>query len=173
MFPIIALALALAAALLVALVADRMGVLRLVLRARPLRAASLAFVLTFAVMTSAALTPMLGCATTPAQRADRQKTLAAVVSRVDVARLLECAHYGLTKQTAACLGARALTEGLEEAIHQATTLAESARAVGNPQAGADDMDADQEAALAEDLDASLDRLAVEIANANTLALAAE
>jgi predicted metal-dependent TIM-barrel fold hydrolase len=109
---------------------------------------------------------LVACASTPAQRHARQKSLAAVVSRVDVARLLDCARHGISKDTARCLGARALTEGLEEAIHQASTLAETARIAGNPQAGAGDMDAEQEAVLAADLDTALEHLALEIAKSN-------
>ena len=171
MFPILTLALSLAFALVVALVADRMGLLRHVLRARHLRAASFAFVLVLGLMTAAAVSPIVGCATSPQARAARQQTLSAVVSRVDVARLLDCSKHGFTKDAAKCLGAAALTEGLEEAMHQATLLAEAAQEAGNPHAGAADMDADQEAALAADLDSALDELAFEIAAANTLAAA--
>ncbi|MGH1343804.1 MAG: hypothetical protein ACRBN8_19765 [Nannocystales bacterium] len=125
----------------------------------------LSIVVTVAATFPAGMT-LSACASSPEQRADRQQSLAAVISRVDVPRLLECAHYGPTKEAAACLGARALTEGLEEAMHQATMLAENAQEASNPQAGAADMSAEQEAVLAADLDAALDHLALEIAAAN-------
>jgi len=125
----------------------------------------LSAVVTMATVLPAGMT-ISACASSPEQRAERHQTLAAVVSRVDVPRLLECAHYGPTKEAAACLGARALTEGLEEAMHQATMLAELAQEASNPQAGAADMSAEQEAVLAADLDAALDHLAVEITAAN-------
>ncbi len=169
MFPFILLALTFSAALVVAFVADRLGLLRHLWRARPLRAGALAFAVTFALITSTVLSPMLGCASSPQQRSARQQSLGAVLSRVDVARLLDCSRHGLTKATAKCLGAGVLTEGLEEAIHQATTLAEAAQEAGNPHAGAGDLDEGQEAVLAQDLDAALEHLALEIAAANTLA----
>ncbi|MCR9162875.1 MAG: hypothetical protein ACE37F_14245 [Nannocystaceae bacterium] len=165
MYPIIALAIALAAAVVVALVADRLGTLRTLLRTRPAFAVSVSL----GLIAGAAATPLLGCASSPEARARQQQTLAAVVSRVDVARLLECSKHGISREAARCLGARALTEGLEEAVLQATTLAENAQEAANPRAGAADMDADQEAVLAADLDIALDRLAVEIAGANALA----
>lgn len=163
MLPIIALSLAFAAAILVAL-ADRPGITRFLLRTRP----TIAFLLCVVMLTGAAVYPMLGCASSPEARARQQHSLAAVVSRVDVARIIECSKHGLTTATARCLGARVLTEGLEEALHQANTLAENALDAGNPQAGAADMDAEQDAALAAELDAALDNLAIEIAVANTL-----
>lgn len=165
MYLIIALALALSAAVVVALVADRLGILRTLLRTRP----AFALAVCIGLLAGTAASPLLGCASSPEARAQQQQTLAAVVSRVDVARLLECSKHGISREAARCLGARALTEGLEEAIHQATTLAENAQEAANPRAGAADMDADQEAVLAEDLDAALDHLAVEIAGANALA----
>lgn len=122
-------------------------------------------IITVAAVVPAGLT-ISACASSPAQREGRQKSLAAVVSRVDVPRLLDCASHGATKEAAACLGAGLLTEGLEEAIFQATTLAESAQEASNRQAGAADMSAEQEAVLAADLDAALDHLAIEIAAAN-------
>lgn len=131
-----------------------------------IKPALIAFALTLTVSLPTGVV-LHGCASSPQQRA---QSLASVMSRVDVPRLLDCARFGVTKEAAKCLGARALTEGLEEAIHQATTLAESAQSAGNPQAGAGDMNADQEAVLAADLDAALDRLALEIASANALAL---
>lgn len=97
-----------------------------------------------------------------------QKTLEGVVSRVDVSRLLQCAGAGDMKAVAKCLGARVVTEGLEEALYRARTLAEQAEEAGNEAAGAADMTDEQKVALATDLDAALDDLGVEIAKANNL-----
>lgn len=103
-----------------------------------------------------------GCAA--AQQAG--PTLAAVVSRVDVPRLLECASAGEPKAVARCLGARALTEGLRIALDRATSLAEDAELASTKGAGAADMTDADRAQLALELDQALDTLAVEIAAAN-------
>lgn len=90
-------------------------------------------------------------------------TLQSVVARVDVPRLLECAQAGDAKAAAKCLGARALTEGLRLAMEEATRLAEDAQLASAKGAGAADMSEPERAALAMQLDHSLDRLADEIA----------
>ena len=95
-----------------------------------------------------------------------KKTLEQVVSRVDVPRLLACAEAGDAKAVAKCLGARVLTEGLEEALLRATQLAEQAEEAGNEAAGASDITEAQKAALAVELDQALDDLATELARAN-------
>lgn len=92
-------------------------------------------------------------------------SLESVIARVDVPRLLSCAGRP-TKEVAKCLGAEALTQGLQIAISEATKLAERAVESGHPGAGADDMTASQRDALAADLDATLYTLATEIAKAN-------
>jgi len=97
-----------------------------------------------------------------------KRTLGEVVSRVDVARLLQCGGAGDATAIAKCLGARVLTEGLEEAIFRAQSLAEQAEQAGNEAAGADDMTVEQKNALAVDLDNALDQLGHEIAVANEL-----
>lgn len=93
-------------------------------------------------------------------------TLQAVVSRVDVPRLLECASAGEPKDVARCLGARALTEGLRIALERATSLAEDAQLASTKGTGAADMTDADRAALAAELDEALDTLAVEIAATN-------
>ena len=93
-------------------------------------------------------------------------TLDAVMARADVPRLLECTALPTIEDAAKCLGAEALTQGLEFAIERAVKLAEEARDAANPQAGAADMDAGQRADLAADLDHALDDLARQIAAAN-------
>lgn len=90
-------------------------------------------------------------------------TLDAVMARADVPRLLECAAIADLETAAKCLGAEALTLGLEVALERAANLAEQARDASNPQAGAADLDASQRAALAADLNDALDELAREIA----------
>lgn len=106
----------------------------------------------------------LGCGGSSAQSSSTTvKELSAVMSRVDVPRLLQCTQAGEPIQVAKCLGARALTEGLEEAIHRATTLAEDGELASNPMAGADDLSDADKRALAGQLDAALEDLAVQIA----------
>ena len=89
-------------------------------------------------------------------------TLGAVLSRVDVPRLLDCAgHLPDYGAAAKCLGARALTQGLRIAMDEAVRAAEQAELLGSGAGAADASEADK-ADMAKDLDASLDRLAVEI-----------
>ena len=95
-------------------------------------------------------------------------TLDAVLARADVPRLLECAALPTPKDAATCLGAEALTQGLEVALERATNLAEQARDASNPSAGAADMDDGQREVLAGELDAALDDLAREVAAANAV-----
>ncbi|MGH1343801.1 MAG: hypothetical protein ACRBN8_19750 [Nannocystales bacterium] len=109
-----------------------------------------------------------GCdqASCQAASAAAKPTLDAVLARADVPRLLECASLPTPKDAATCLGAEALTQGLEVALERATKLAEDARDAANPTAGAADMDAGQREVLAAELDAALDDLAREVAAAN-------
>lgn len=88
--------------------------------------------------------------------------LDAVLSRVDVPRLLDCAKsLPDYKAAAICLGAEAATQGLQVALDQALVLAERARAASG-QAGAADLSDEERAAIGRDLDAALDRLGAEI-----------
>jgi len=90
-------------------------------------------------------------------------TLSAVMSRVDIHRLLECAELPTGREVARCLGARALTQGLKLAVKEARELAESAQLAGDGGAGAADYTDADRAKLAHDLDAALDSVALEIA----------
>ncbi len=101
-----------------------------------------------------------GCA---ALSALPRPTLSQVMARVDVHRLLECAELPTGREIAKCLGARALTQGLELAIEEARKLAESAQLAGNGGAGAADYTDADRLRLASDLDAALDVVATEIA----------
>ncbi len=92
----------------------------------------------------------------------RGPTLSQVMARVDVPRLLECAGRPSGKQIAKCLGARALTQGLQIAIDEARRLAEDAE-LASSGAGAADYNADDRAELAIELDAALQAVASEIA----------
>ncbi|MCR9162871.1 MAG: hypothetical protein ACE37F_14225 [Nannocystaceae bacterium] len=94
-------------------------------------------------------------------------TLEAVLARADVPRLFECTELPTTEETAKCLGAEVLTQGLEVALERATELAEQARDAANAQAGAADMSDAQRESLAADLDAAMDDLAQEIAKAQS------
>lgn len=109
-----------------------------------------------------------GCSALGVSPTMAKNTLSGVASRVDVARLIECGGAESMREVAKCLGARALTEGLEEAIHQAQRLAEDAELAENPGAGADDLSDEQRGALASELDVALDHLGEEIAIANAL-----
>lgn len=89
-------------------------------------------------------------------------SLGAVMSRVDVPRLLECGdHLPDYKEAAKCLGARALTQGLKIALDAAMSAATRAMGASGP-AGAADVSEEEQAKIAADLDAELQRLAVEI-----------
>jgi hypothetical protein len=89
-------------------------------------------------------------------------TLGAVMSRVDVPRLLDCARsLPDYSSAAACLGARLLTVGLKAAIDRATGLAQKAEQATAP-AGADDMTDTEKRELATDLDAAMGQLAIEL-----------
>ncbi len=89
-------------------------------------------------------------------------TLGAVLSRVDVPRLIQCGislpDYGAA---ARCLGAQALTQGLKIALDRAMGLAEQARNAAGPAGAADTTPADR-AKLAANLDDALEALALEI-----------
>lgn len=88
--------------------------------------------------------------------------LGAVLSRVDVPRLLACSsNLPDYKAVAKCLGAEALTQGLRAAIDYAVPLAERAQEAAGP-AGADDMTDAQRDELGGELDRALGALAVEI-----------
>ncbi len=101
-------------------------------------------------------------ACTPAQVAAVRPGLGAVVSAVDVRRLIQCgAHLPDYKAAAQCLGAEAVTQGLRIALDRAHALAERAVEASGP-AGADDMTDDERGLLAAELDDALVQLAVEI-----------
>lgn len=89
-------------------------------------------------------------------------TLGAVLSRVDVPRLVACGkHLPDYGAAAKCLGAEAATQGLRLALDKALELAEDAQLASGP-TGADDYTDDEREALGADLDQALDALAVEI-----------
>jgi len=89
-------------------------------------------------------------------------SLGAVLSRVDVPRLLACGeHLPDYKAAAVCLGAQALTQGLRLALDKAMGLAEQAQNAAGP-AGAADTTPEDRAAIATELDEALADLAVEI-----------
>lgn len=101
-------------------------------------------------------------ACTPAQIASVRPGLGAVVSAVDVRRIVQCgAHLPDYKAAAQCLGAEAVTQGLRIALDRAVPLAEQALEAAGP-AGADDMTDEDRAELASELDEALEALAVEI-----------
>ena len=88
--------------------------------------------------------------------------LGAVLSRVDVPRLLDCSkrlpdYVGAAK----CLGAEAATQGLKLALDKAVELADRAVLASGP-AGADDMTDAERSDLGVKLDGALDVLAAEI-----------
>lgn len=91
-------------------------------------------------------------------------TLGAVVGRVDVPRLLECAAKS-GRERALCLGASVLTTALDVAVDKAAEIAERARDAVNAGAGADDMTDEQRQALAADLEAALQDVGQEVAKA--------
>lgn len=90
-------------------------------------------------------------------------TLGAIVSRVDVPRLLQCAPLPRDER-ARCLGATAATAALDEAVERATDLADRARDVLDGGAGAE-VDEKAKAKLAADLDDALARVGAEVAAA--------
>jgi hypothetical protein len=91
-------------------------------------------------------------------------TLGAIIGRVDVPRLLECAsRSGMDR--ARCLGASVLTTALDVAVDKAADLAERAKDAANKGAGADDMTDAERSELALDLDQALDKVGVEVAAA--------
>lgn len=98
--------------------------------------------------------------------AEHAPTLGEVLYRVDVPRLLECrdAGGGDPKRIAACLGAEALTQGLQIALDKAIEKAEEARASAHPGAGAADLTELDRDRLALELDRALDELAAQIAH---------
>lgn len=105
---------------------------------------------------------LFSSACTPAQVAAVRPGLGAVVSAVDVRRLIQCgAHLPDYKAAAQCLGAEAVTQGLRIALDRAHALAERAVEASGP-AGADDMTDDERDLLAAELDDALVQLAVEI-----------
>ena len=89
-------------------------------------------------------------------------SLQTVLHRVDVPRLLACADAGAPKDIARCLGAEAMTQGLQIALDKALELAQRAQAAGTPGAGAADLDDLGQERLASELDTALDQLAQEI-----------
>ncbi len=93
-------------------------------------------------------------------------TLESVMGRVDAGKLIACIDAGAPRDVARCLGARALTQGLELALEEATRLAEDAQLAAEGGAGAADLSPEQRDALAAELDAALDTLAVELDKAN-------
>lgn len=91
-------------------------------------------------------------------------TLGAIIGRVDVPRLLECAAKS-GNDRARCLGASALTTALDVAVDKAADLAERAKDAANKGAGADDMTDRERDQLALELDRALDQVGVEVAAA--------
>lgn len=88
--------------------------------------------------------------------------LHAILGRVDVPRLLDCAqNLPDYKAAAQCLGAEALTQGLRIAMDRALQAAERAREAGH--GGGAELSPEDEQAIAADLDTSLDLLGEEIA----------
>lgn len=106
---------------------------------------------------SATLNIIHGCAGTPGMQAP---TLGEVVGRIDVRRVIDCAQRPTAADKARCLGAEAMTAGLQLALDRAAELGQAAiAAVGG--AGAE-LDEDS---LAAELDEALATLAVEVAAA--------
>lgn len=91
-------------------------------------------------------------------------TLGAIIGRVDVPRLLECAAKS-GNDRARCLGASVLTTALDVAVDKAADLAERAKDAANKGAGADDMTDRERDQLALELDKALDQVGVEVAAA--------
>ena len=105
-----------------------------------------------------------GCAALPS---GNRPSLEAVISRVDVPRLLECAGAGSGVEIAKCLGARAMTEGLRIAVEEATRLAEDAELASAKGSGAAAYTASQRQSLAVERAQALDAVASEIAATNS------
>lgn len=96
-------------------------------------------------------------------QATRPPTLGEIVGKVDVRRVVECARQPSPLEAARCLGAQAMTTGLQLALDRAAELAGDAIAAVGP-AGAGDVEAD-DPELAADLDQALVALQREIAGA--------
>lgn len=90
-------------------------------------------------------------------------TLGAIVGRVDVPRLLECAAMRGSER-ARCLGASVLTTALDVAVDKAAALADRARDVIDGGAGAE-VDENAKQQLAVDLDKALADVGAEVAKA--------
>lgn len=90
-------------------------------------------------------------------------TLGAIVGRVDVPRLLECAAMRGSER-ARCLGASVLTTALDVAVDKAAALADRARDVLDGGAGAE-VDENAKQQLAVDLDKALADVGREVAAA--------
>lgn len=109
--------------------------------------------LTFALTTTA-----LGCH--PSR--PPHHSLGALISRVDVPRLLLCRkHLPDYKAAAKCLGAEAATQGLQMALDKAVKLTDRALEASGP-TGADDMTDAERSDLAGELDEAMLKLAAEI-----------
>ena len=92
--------------------------------------------------------------------ATRPPSLGEIVNKVDVRRVLQCASEPTAIAKARCLGAQAMTTGLELALERAAELAGNAIQAMSP-AGAGDVEAD-DPTLAADLDSALANLQREI-----------
>lgn len=101
---------------------------------------------------------MIGCGSLGGTNAPG---LGAVLSRVDVPRLLSCtSKLPAWVEVARCLGAEAVTQGLKIATQEALDATERARDASGP-AGAEVSD-DERDDLAEDLDEALLELGAQI-----------
>lgn len=101
---------------------------------------------------------LTSCATLSSDRPG----LHAILGRVDVPRLLDCAqNLPDYKAAAQCLGAEALTQGVQIAMDRALQAAERAREAGH--GGGAELSAEDEQAIAVELDHALDDLGVAIA----------
>lgn len=127
---------------------------------RPARLSLFALEIAAAVVLFA-LTNAVACAGIPGAVAP---TLGAIIGRVDVPRLLECAsRSGMDR--ARCLGASVLTTALDVAVDKAAELAERAKDAANKGAGADDMTDREREELAVSLDKALEDVGREVAAA--------
>lgn len=90
-----------------------------------------------------------------------QPALGALLSRLDVGRVIACAQMATPEAKARCVGAQAMTAGLDAALSDAARLGELAIDKANRGAGAEISPAESRA-IARDLDRALNALAAEI-----------
>lgn len=103
---------------------------------------------------------LTGCAALPGILS----TVAAVVSRVDVATAIRCADLPNKKERARCVGAATWSPALDEALDQAAYWGDKALDAASP-TGAEVPPA-EERRIAVETERALDRLALEVAEAN-------